>query len=245
MAVLIVEKWTGHFVSYSPSFNRDELEWINTRVEEVMRTGEDLPLNVRNMDREPLKKRLAEVREYRRSLGDTISSPSLPLTTLAAQRSGPLLQLSDPQEYCRQLLTAVLDEYRVIVERNFPTIRQHFSIYSLMPARLIACLTREPVDRMDEAELFWCPSETGANEVEVHLSQHARFDRQTFSVTTPAGLHHVRRWASMSADDLLTGPVGHRLRYEYPGAVVRRWVYDLLRKEYREAERAFLGASGI
>ena len=95
---LIVEKWTGHFVSYSPSFNRDELEWINTRVEEVMRTGEDLPLNVRNMDRERLTKRLAEVRKYRRSLGNTISSPSLPLTTLAAQRSGPLLQLSDPQE---------------------------------------------------------------------------------------------------------------------------------------------------
>lgn len=133
----------------------------------------------------------------------------------------------------------------MIVERNFPTIRQHFSIYSLMPARLIACLTRVPVDRMDEAELFWCPSDTGANEAEVHLSQHVRFDEPTYRVTTPAGSHHVRCWESMSADNLFTGHVGHRLRYEYPGAAVRRWVYGRLSEEYREAERAYLAAHGI
>jgi hypothetical protein len=241
----IRETWRGNRVSYSLHFSDQERALIEDQVEAAISSGEPVRLGVRNVDRENLKGRLEAVMRYRKGLGNTIASPSV---TWPAPPVAGRLAHSERLQRIREVFEIAVDHYRTMVEVNFPTLKRHFVRYSVGPTRLLVVLPDElrETDARSKTTLYWCQAQSAETRVDVLFASNVSVDADNSTVVTASGQtvsYGLRE--SFATRTLVTGPACSGLEYPYPGAVIRRWVYNWLRTEVDSMAKALFELYGL
>ena len=130
----IKQTWKGSIVSYSYSFEPSDWEVINAQAQEAashMKEFDATDVNLREVEK-VLKEALPTLRKRKTIIDETILPD-------ADGRFGSIRWTSDYfSERTLALLThriysLFLDEYKILIETNFPTLKNQFSLYSKMP----------------------------------------------------------------------------------------------------------------
>ncbi|MGE0684388.1 MAG: hypothetical protein AB7P69_26215, partial [Candidatus Binatia bacterium] len=137
---LLTEQQNGDAILHVCYFYPVDNQWVESQVQHVLEGGpipEQLP---RSYDR--MEERLDTCIKIL-GLGTlSISAPIFPDLRLLRRRDPKQISPSEMLDHCTRVYAQFLETYKVVVERNFPTFRQGFSLYSQMPVVYFISLGR-------------------------------------------------------------------------------------------------------
>lgn len=131
----IEETWEGSIVSYSPDLTPEEEKQVLFATEASINSGCVPRFHARYSDLEHLETLLAKAINWLYPYKTVIDAPLFNgenkfKTNLMG---GQLFSEDDAKSYLVWLYSAYLENYKAIIETNFPTLKQHFSMYSKLP----------------------------------------------------------------------------------------------------------------
>jgi hypothetical protein len=239
------ERRHGSYVSYSLNLTPQEAALVDARVEKAVRDNLPLPPGPIYVELEKLWPRLERAVADAGRTAPVIQGPVFPLRDEIVAR---LTRRERPhtlfQNHCAQLLQLAVSNYRLLVETNFPTLKEHFSLYRIMPVRLILIVGPRVLDGDQWAMLYFCRSLGIDNEVCVYDAADVHQEVKDEILRTPDGRFEWLHGQSATAATLLHGR--HLNGFEYNnGAVLRTWVYDWLLRDLEKAEEALRARYGV
>lgn len=243
----IAETWHGDQVSYSPTFAPDDLVEIERRVEEAIAEKSPIDFRVTLVNLEPIRRRLTHLAE---DLGEAFLIPeaSYPPVTHAHGHDNP--SVNEQPALCRRVhdvLSHALDEYRALVEVNFPTLKEQFNLYSQMPVRLVTAIEWAGSLVGSEVHVYFCPSDCGRNSVTtVGFAQECWSpDGHEWSIQTSVGSFRCFGHEVYTLHEIVVRGRCAGLEFEHPSQVLRPLVYGWIQREFNVAARHFLGQFGL
>lgn len=239
------EQRQGRYVSYSLNLTAQEAALVDSRVEDALRNNLPPPPGATYAEVEKLRPRLERAIADAGGAGTVIQGPLFPLRDEIVAR---LRRRERPQSlfqnHCAQLLQLALSNYRLLVETNCPTLKEHFPLYRSMPARLVLIVDSRVLDGDQWAMLYFCRSSDIENEVCVYDAADVHQELKDEILRTPDGRVEWLRGQSTTAGTLLHGP--HLNGFDYDeGALLRKWVYQWLRDDLENAEEALRARYGV
>jgi hypothetical protein len=135
---LIEEEWEGSIVSFDSTPTWEDMEWVEKQVAHAMDDGLGGFRTSRYSELAKIEKRLEAAQEILERNGSSIEGPLFPLQEKleeAFQRGYPISP-DDMWLHVRRLFELFFENYAALVERNFPTLKRHFKLYSQMPLTL-------------------------------------------------------------------------------------------------------------
>jgi hypothetical protein len=236
-------KQTSNEGSSGFSYSRRSLDWerIAANVDRVMSTGEMPPFRARFVDLEELERSVLRAVERLSASTTEIERPLLPDIVWPYGAQPPMEAL---KASVGRLYAAFLNNYRVLVETNFPTLRQNFALYAQLPVSIYLQVDPPVKD-------FRNPSQThiGVNayfvkavgESEVRVVDQVTWEdavddcRCVIGEVEAEGLYHSRTGIGE-----LLGVWGDAFRAPIAGTPLRKLVYGRLRRELKAVEHALL-----
>ena len=132
--------------TYSPEFTAQELDWIEKKAEESMTNMSDdvvrgASINLTQIQEWIIESEETLVPEY----GDVITESDLYSKNCEFQIFDPHTKLTDQEigDYFAQRLSSFLENYILILERNFPTTYHLFPLYECLPVRVYFSIHRD------------------------------------------------------------------------------------------------------
>jgi hypothetical protein len=237
----IQEVWQGSTVSYSPSLSLGDREEIHQKIELALSLGEIPKLRAREVGLERLEQSLSAAVN---ALGATVEEIATPLfhTEIETYRYWDPGYLVDVKHYLERLYPAFLRNYKAIVERNFPTLRSHFELYSKLPVSVYLVIgSPQEVDR----GLWSIPLEVyfvkaGADPTFVSVVNKVDWVRAEdhFQCSVEGAVHEGIFRQSTSVGYAIAGHAG-LARDSFRGMTLRRQVYSTLHRELSVVADAF------
>jgi DNA replication protein DnaC len=167
-----------------------------------------------------------------------IESPLLPL----GDRTATKQLVPYPQDYTIERLKTYitsffyiyLQEYRTLVETNFPTFKEQFSTYRLLPAYIVAELSTDQSNELPD--ITWCifKNDTNKDEVEVSIkSKDSIFNLSNWQVRTAKGLKETNEVSGYLPSFFeMTNVYGN-------GYIIQDWVYQTIKKDFDEVFKKY------
>ncbi len=168
----IKETWYGGFSYSSEDFTAGDEKRILDAIDESLNSGCLPRFNARYVELEKLEKSLARAINWLFPT-KTIDSPlfdSEKKIKAGSMRGYPISD-DDAKDYLLWLYTAFLENYKTLIETNFPTLKQHFRMYSQMPISVHLVLGSTVRDFFNRyyrpLEEYISKSQNNANEVKI------------------------------------------------------------------------------
>jgi hypothetical protein len=239
------ERRHGPIVSYSINLSAQETALVDSRVEEALRNNLPLRPDATYVEVEKLRPRLERAIADAGGTEAAIQGPLFPLRDeiVTRLRSGERPHALF-QNHCAHLLQLALSNYRLLVETNFPTLKEHFPLYRSIPVRLVLIVGPRVLDGDQWAMLYFCRSSDLENEVCVYDAADVHQEVKDEILRTPQGRVEWLRGQSTTAGALLHGR--HLNGFEYgEGVLLRKWVYEWLLHDLEKAEEALRARYGV
>lgn len=134
----IQESWSGSYVSYSASLTEDEYAKIEADVEQAIKLGIQPVFQARYLDLEELESFLLPRIEALLTLKDRIAEPLFMSEAELKHECfnyGPI-SVELAKNYLVALYTQFLENYKVVVETNFPSFKEYFPLYASLPVHI-------------------------------------------------------------------------------------------------------------
>jgi hypothetical protein len=166
-----------------------------------------------------------------KSKQETIEKTLLPFPSASKDpRLGPWNwnQYTDQEmiEYLSTLFTLVLREYKLLVETNFPTLKESMKIYRMLPATVIGEIEKE-AGRFKGLTYYIVHGEN-ANEVEIKIKgDKSIFDSESFLVHTSKGAIKLK-WYSRSVMHLFFETDSRR------DNIIQKRVYEMVYNDLKQ-----------
>jgi hypothetical protein len=199
--------WRGSTVSYSYSFTTEDWEFIHQQAYEAALNKRELKSNIRHIDLEQvediLNEALSTIKQRKNIIDETIF-PDQDAITIG--KTGLMCDFYKRETLiscvCR-IFTLFLQEYKTLIEANFPTLKNHFSLYSKMPLHYF--LVVGPGEGNFSIKIFKCKSsDSKKNEVTVCENKDISFDRDKFSFAYKQKGYELFRVVSQSVTSMLS-----------------------------------------
>ncbi len=238
----IQEAWNGTTVGYSYSSTQDDEAEVNQNVERALSAGEVPMFFTRYTDLEDLETSLSMAINALRESRNEIEAPLFDASRPVGLVHEVSISVDDLKAYLVQLYSAFLSNYKTLIDKNFPTLRSHFRLYSELPVAIYLVL-ESAVDRQfgyvsTPLTLYFVKAEPGQSVVRV--AEEVVWDRSEDGVcfTVSGIVHEVIFWISTTVESALRG--ASELAYDhFRGMTLRRLVYSMLLKELPAVEAAF------
>ncbi|WP_157678917.1 NACHT domain-containing protein [Methylovulum psychrotolerans] len=170
----IKEIWDGSIVSYFSNLTAEEEKQILDAAEDSLNSGHLPKFHARYGDLDKLESSLVRVINSLNTTNIEINSPLFDGESKVKTdvTRGHTISDDDVKSYLVWLYSVFLENYKSIIETNFPTLKQHFQIYSEMPISIHLVLgsteknhfgrnTFTPLDK------YFSESQNNINEVKV------------------------------------------------------------------------------
>jgi len=233
-AGIVKRKWKGSIASVSYSFMKGELEEVSQKAHEAAMHKTDLQLKGINVDLKKrdffLKRALSAISKKRDIIDETIL-PDKDASTMGEH--GPLdtYKRETYFEAISRLFALFLKEYKILIETNFPTLRQRFWLYSLMPLHMIVEV--RTYQNGIELTKYVCKDDAiTSNSVTVCRKGEIKFDQESSSLTFRGKQHKVHSIGV--SGDVAYGMYTPLLGIPRELTILRRMVYDEVKSELRE-----------
>jgi len=150
------------------------------------------------------------------------------------------ISTNEIRSYLLWLYAAFLESYKTIIETNFPTLKQHFSIYSMMPISIHLKLG----EHKQRGYRTFLP-------LDVYISKSQCSVNQVYFIEDSA-LNPENPFASSSTDTMMQEYCRHGGFFEnlfsntggmsnpFKGMILRKLVYQTIKHEIKNAKQAFL-----
>lgn len=173
--------WQGSTKSYSFSQTRDDHELIHKQAHESALAKIDYKtydVDLRKVD-EALNEALATLKKRKDTIDEVILPNEDALPTGSARFMHDLYKKETLVSFVQRLYTLFLEEYKTLVEINFPTLKAYFNLYSKMPAHFFVIVNFE-VCEDPIISVYKCINDTNKNEVTLCTNQDVTFDPDEF-----------------------------------------------------------------
>ena len=174
---------------------------------------------------------------YRRS--DTITATALPHCDDLGYPSNYVI----PSEkyftkkgllhYVTEFLKGFVDEYKSLVETNFPTLKNKFDIYQKFPVYVIAQITKHNSEKGDGLTYAICKNDESKNEFEIRNYDDEEIcinrlgnDSRGFGIKTKKGVKQTHSYHSMVIFTLFQST-----NSEFPGCPLTDYVYEQIKED--------------
>lgn len=226
----IREHWSGSSVSYQYNRTAQDDAEIAARVDEAMASGEMPNFLARYTELEALERTLLPATQ---TLVE-IAGPRFSSERIITRMNGFDIPLENLKRYLRDLSLACSANYRTLVERNFPTLRSDFALYSSPPSSYFFVLGAPAASLYDwNLEIYSVLSRTGVTTVE--------FAEEVIRQGTERGAVYQIDGVEYDPVTITYTSVGHYLDPDgrFGDMYLRAHVYTALRKEWAAVERTF------
>lgn len=245
----ISEVWNGSLVSYSYSTTPEDEAEVNKNVETALLGGEAPVIRVRYRDLQDLEGSLEVAINALRWNGSEIAGPLFEASLQTGLVRGALGSGDGLKMYLRDLYSAFLSNYKVLVETNFPTLRSYFTLYSKLPVSIYLVVGPSVISecRRGSTQLGVYMVKACSEKSAVQVVDEVASERSERGMKcTIGGVVHEQFSCHMTTVENLFA--GHpALAYDrFHGMTLRKLVYSTLLEELAVVEKAFRGraASG-
>lgn len=246
----IQEFWSGSYVTYSASFTGEELAKIEADVARDIEFGKVPIFHAKYLELEELELSLLPCIDGLSSLTGEIAE-SLFENEAKLKREcfyNEPLSVDLAKNYLVALYKRFLDDYKVFVETNFPTLKKHFQFYANLPV----CIWLELGSSIDRGPY----QETGLN---VYFSKSANVDSSVeiiegdiniqytddgYTLDYAGTTYELLRSSRSTFNNLLRGHSSLKSP-NFDGMILRELVYGEIRRELPSIEKALREKYGV
>lgn len=240
----IQESWSGGYVSYSASLTKDEYVQIETEVEQAIELGIEPGFHAKYIELEKLESFLLPRIEGLIRITEEIVEPLFANGAKLKQdcfRNTPL-SIDSAGEYLVAIFSQFLENYKVIVETNFPSFKEHFSLYANFPVHIrlkLGPTTLRGPRHMTNLDVYFSNSKSNTVEIlEDNASQVVSHD-----FTLADGSKYFESLHT-SVEHIFESP--HKLNSsEFEGMTLRKLLYQKIHDEMPAVEKALREKYGV
>jgi hypothetical protein len=134
----IKQEWKGSTVSYHHSLSLEDSDFIHQKAELAAKNKINVNPEARSVPFSDMEKTLLEAMQHLREQGiNSIGELILPEKDRFSSSGWDWAKYSDERlaDYLIQINSIFLDEYKKLIETNFPNMKGYFKLYSLMPIK--------------------------------------------------------------------------------------------------------------
>lgn len=237
----INEAWDGDFVSYSLQLTPEDEKQIAKAVEYALVSGDIPPIRARYLELEALEASLAKAVDNLHAIRTEIEGPVFPgehkLKSDAAYRH-PIAG-DDAKAYLSKLYSDFLAGYKAIIEKNFPTLKEHFKLYSMLPVSVHLVLD-DPRDhgvRGTRTGLDAYFSASKRNNCVVEVVNDFECDAADPFCYRVGGVEYQAHYVHQSSFENLFSH-SHLKQEKFDGMTLRTLVYRTISDELKGVEKA-------
>lgn len=239
----IEEMWDGGFVSYSSSLTAKEEKQISGAVDNSLDSGSLPTFHARYVDLDKLERSLMKAINWLHSTKAQIESPLYvgeSKLKIDVAKAHPISN-DDAKSYLVWLYSAFLENYKCIIETNFPTLKQHFRMYSKLPISVhlvLGSAERKGFGRNNTPlTLYFSESRSSISEVKVVDELKCNMgDDGSFSV---GGVEFQAHSVCAKSFESLFSSITGRMNDPFQGMTLRRLVYEKIMEELNEVKQIF------
>nr|WP_305888699.1 type I restriction enzyme HsdR N-terminal domain-containing protein [Methylomonas sp. SURF-2] len=240
----INESWNGGFISYSPQLLAEDHKQILNSAENSL-SSDHLParFHSRYVDLEILERPLARAINWLRPIKAVIDGPMFDgerkLKT-DVKRGNPV-SYEDAKSYLIWLYSTFLENYKNIIETNFPTLKHHFHFYSKLPISVYIEI-REPEERHPGVSytplgIYLLESQSSISEVKI-VKDLVRNNEDMSSYTADGDEFNAFHEKWISFENLFRGWRA-QMNDPFQGMPLRRLVYETISHELKTVKKVF------
>lgn len=231
----IEEIWDGGFVSYSVRLTVEDEKKISDAVKDSMSSGRLPKFRARYTELDALESSLAKAINRLRPTQTKIEGPLYDgESKLKADVSrGQPIPVDSAKNYLLWLYSVFLENYRRIIETNFPTLKEHFHLYPILPVQVHLVFGRavkhgfgRDLTSLDE---FFSPSQSGTLEVKVVEDLILNLEDHSY-INVGGEVFRTGFWCQRTFESLFSSKSG-RINDPFQGMTLRRLVYEKIENE--------------
>lgn len=247
---VIKETWDGSHVSYSYSYSDVDWAWIKKKADSAVKNKIELKDNVRYTDLEIIEKNLSEAIDCLRTHGILEIKEKLLPENDAVGMSRYTLDDYSPDtmiKYIFRTYKLFLQEYKTIIETNFPTLKDHFKLYSLMPIKVFIHIREHSKGSKHVFSQYVCKNnELGENEVILCNEDDLEMDRNKGELLFKGKYHKVDYYAISFAHSFLSWHKNYA-EFDIPSELgsLRNLVYSKIVSEIKDVIKALFNYYGV
>lgn len=220
-------------VSYSVQLIQDERDEIHSQAK-VAATNRDMPPTVvRDLTSEQAEQLLEDALlslKRRSSAIEELILPDWDNTTGNLRYVWDFWKEETLAAWIPRLYECFLSEYKAIIEANFPTLKEHFELYSLMPVQYFVAVDR----RTSPLGITTCicpGSEGEANQVIACGSLELDHAADKWLVSWKGRQHTIHSSHSTSIASIMCPPDYYPFRFPTEHSILRHQVYSQIKRE--------------
>jgi len=181
---IIQSIWSGSTASYNYSFTSEDRRFIHQQAHEAALNKKELKSNARYIDLEKIELTLNEALSTIKKRNNVIDEIIVPDhdDTLTGN-TGLICDFYKKEtliSFVRRIYALFLEEYKILIETNFPTLKNYFSLYSKMP--LYYFLLVGPEEGDFSIKIFQCKNKDSSKNEVIHcLNEDVVFNNNEFS----------------------------------------------------------------
>lgn len=243
----IKQYWSGSTCSYSCSFSKEERDLLHKQATDIASSKYEFeakvaPKHIERID-EVLYEALSVIRKRKDVIDDSIlpdqdAWPSGPAYTSDFFKPDTVISI------LKKLYTLFFDEYKTVIETNFPTLKKHFQLYSHMPVHyfIVPLFPERPWIKYYECKNTY----SGENSITICDGNEIISERDTYSLTYQNNSYKVLQQGTCTINGLLS-PHNNFNDIDIPSefTVLRSLIYGQIEAEIPTAVEKLFQAYGI
>ncbi len=238
----IKEIWNGSTVTYSADVTAEEREQVLGVTEDALNSGRLPTFHSSYVEMDKLEKLLARAINWLRPTQTEIDSPLFDSGSKLKANVFSRHPTSDDgaKGYLVWLYTAFLENYKTLIEANFPTLKQHFPMYSSLPISVHLVLgntvSRDFGRYYTPLEEYVSKSQNDVNEVKV-VDDLVRNMDDHMSFSTGGAEFRAYCVKKTSFEDLFFSRSG-LVDDAFKDMTLRKLVYETIASELKDVKQA-------
>lgn len=243
----IKQYWSGSTCTYNCTFSKEDHEFLRKQAIDIASSRSEFEAKIAPRRLECIEKVLYEALSIIRKRKDVIDDSILP--DQDAWPSGP----ADTSEFfkpdtvisiLKKLYTLFFEEYKTVIETNFPTLKNHFQLYSQMPVHyfIVPLFSERSWIKYYECKNTY----SGENSITICDDNDIIFDIDAFSMIYKNEQYKVMLQGGCSLISLMS-PHKSYINVDIPSefTVLRSMVYKQIEAELPNAIEKLFQANGI
>ena len=227
--------WSGSMVSYSYSFTTEDREFIHQQAHEAALNKKGLKPNVRYTNLEEIEFLLREALSTIKKKKDIIDEIIVPDHDHRPTSNTGLICDYYKKEtlisFLHRIYTLFLEEYKILIETNFPTLKKCFSLYSKMPIHYFVVVGPQEGDF--SIRIFQCKNrDSNENEVTLCQNEDVSFDSDEFTFAYKQSRYDLFSVSHIGITSILShGPKFMKVEIPQEFTILRSMVYKEIKGE--------------
>ena len=235
----IKEAWNGGFVSYSCHLTAEDEQQVSEATEKALASGNVPEFRSHDVDLDKLEGSLMKAINWLYPVKAVIEGPlfngEVKLKTNV--KKGNCILQEEAKAYLVWLYSTFIVNYKSIIETNFPTLKQNFRIYSILPATIYFVFKEPKTNQFGRSITllgkYFSESKSSFNEVKVVDDLVLKAEDSSIFISEGTEIQ-VKFVIGGTFENLFSG-----INDPFKEMTLRRLIYQTIADELKDVKKSF------